>query len=402
MMTIREYEKIFPADCPCFDELSKFAGAGDFLSLGWQRDGGAYVQAKNYVGVIRLPSGYQIEILPKIYACEDVGNLRGLVVDMLRSLDEFAGKTFLNADLDTARLNLYEIFVRAYLEMVFDLVKRGLKASYVLREDNLNFFKGKLLVSETLRRNFAHREKFFVAFDEYGFDCPEHRLIKATLLKLLRGNVDKKKFRLANRLLAVFDSVKASTDYRKDFAATAVDKQNRAYNVVMAWTKIFLADKSFTAFAGKSDAVALLFPMERLFEAYVAHHARKNFSDRFNVKIQVAEKFLFDTPRRFALKPDILLSGDETIILDTKWKSAPAADDMYQMFAYATRYAAKKVFMLCPRSADENISYRSVDGLVVTVFHVDLRDTGASLKKLFPDGKSIIEGAADIDVEFYT
>ena len=87
MITIREYQKIFAADCPCFDELSKFTEAGDFLSLGWQRNGGAYVQAKNYVGVIRLPSGYQIEILPKIHACDDAGDLSIrtlLAVDDLR------------------------------------------------------------------------------------------------------------------------------------------------------------------------------------------------------------------------------------------------------------------------------------------------------------------------------
>ena len=63
---------------------------------------------------------------------------------------------------------------------------RGLKSLYALREDNLNFFKGKLLVRDNLRKNFAHREKFFVAFDEYGIDRPEHRLIKAALLKFRR------------------------------------------------------------------------------------------------------------------------------------------------------------------------------------------------------------------------
>lgn len=385
MITIREYQKIFAADCPCFDELSKFTEAGDFLSIGWQRNGGAYVQAKNYVGVIRLPGGFQIEILPKIYACDDDANLRGLVVKMLRSLDEFAGKKFLNAELDTANLNLYEIFARVYLEMVLELVKRGLKSSYVVREDNLNFFKGKFLIRENLRRNVAHREKFFVAFDEYSFDRSEHRLIKSTLLKLLRGTHDRKNFRLATRLLADFDSVSPSVNYNNDFAALSRDKQNRDYKIVMAWTKIFLADKSFTAFAGKSDALALLFPMERLFEAYVARYVRKIFSNRFTVKTQVAEKFLFDTPRRFALKPDIILAGDETIILDTKWKFQPSAGDMYQMFAYSKRYAAKKIFLLCPRNIDENISYRLNDGLDVTVFYVDLLDIDASLKKIFDD-----------------
>ena len=107
-MIVREYEKIFPNDCSNFDELRTFAEAGDFCNLSWR-----YVQAKNYVGVIRLPSGFQIEILPKLDAPDD--DLRGLVVKMLRTLKDFAGKKFLNAELLTEQMPLYEIFIRAYL-----------------------------------------------------------------------------------------------------------------------------------------------------------------------------------------------------------------------------------------------------------------------------------------------
>ena len=175
-MIIREYERIFADECPHFDELSKFTEAGEFLSFGWQRGRGAYVQAKNYVGVIRLPSGFQTEILPKLNAPSE--NLRGLVVDMLRTLEEFNYKKFVDANLDTARLDLYEIFIRVYLGMVTDLVKRGLKSSYVVREDNLNVFKGKLLVNENLCRNVAHRERFFVTFDEYSPTAPNTDLLR--------------------------------------------------------------------------------------------------------------------------------------------------------------------------------------------------------------------------------
>ena len=147
MLTVREYQKISAADCEFFDEFIKFSKAGEFMSFGWN-----FVQAKNYIGVIRLPSGCQIEILPKLDAPEE--KLRGLVVEILMTLKDFSDKKFRNASLDTARLPLYEIFIRIYLEMVSDLVKRGLKSSYVLRENNLNFFKGKLLVGQHVRKNF--------------------------------------------------------------------------------------------------------------------------------------------------------------------------------------------------------------------------------------------------------
>jgi len=133
MMTIHEYEKIYAGDCEHFDELRTFAEASDFLNLSWK-----YVQAKNYVGVIRLPSGFQIEILPKLQAPDD--KLRVLVMEMISTLKEFKWKKFYAADLSTSKLSLYEIFIRTYLEMVLELVKRGLRSSYTLREENLNFF----------------------------------------------------------------------------------------------------------------------------------------------------------------------------------------------------------------------------------------------------------------------
>ena len=383
LLTVREYEKIFAEDCPRFNELVKFAEefkfpeefksdkADDvlkFIELGFERRG-AFVQAKNYVGVIRLPSGFQIEILPKLAAPHD--DLRGLVVKMLRTLKDFAGKKFLDAELLTEQMPLYEIFIRAYLEMVAELVKRGLKSSYVVREENLNFFKGKLLVAENLRRNFAHCEKFFVAFDEYSLDRAEHRLIKATLFKLLHSTRDNRNFRLASRLLSDFDSVAQSLNYRKDFTEVFIDRTNREYATAMNWTRIFLSGRSFTTAAGKAEALALLFDMNKLFEAYVAEHIKRFFADRFTVKIQAREKYLFDTPRSFKLKPDIILERDEEkIILDTKWKFEIYPSDMYQMFAYAKKYGAKKIFLLCPPNVAESF-YRAED-FQVQIVGVDL------------------------------
>lgn len=375
-MIVREWDKIYREDCPQFDELAKFAEAREFLSLGWQ-----YVQAKNYIGVIRLPSGFQIEILPKIAGDEQ--NLRGLVVEMLRTLKDFSNKKFLNAEIDTSRLNLYEIFIILYLEMVSYLVKRGLKSSYILREENLNFFKGKLLINENLRRNFAHKEKFFVSHDEYNLNRPEHRLIKSTLIKLLHTTQDNKNFKLTRRLLNDFDSVEPSRNYHKDFAEILIDRTNNNYKIVVEWTKIFLQGKSFTSFAGKNDVVALLFDMNKLFEAYVAFYIKKYFS---NAKIQAREKFLFDNSTNYALKPDIIIKNDvETIILDTKWKFEVTAADMYQMLAYAKKYGAKKIFLLCPPNVEENF-YRTED-FEVKIFAVDLFNIKSAVDKLIEDIK---------------
>ena len=80
-LIVKEYDKIsaqnFPADGKYFEEFLKFAkefnanekfeDVSKFIRSGYNRDIGDFVQIKNYVGLIQLPSGFQIEILPKIY-----------------------------------------------------------------------------------------------------------------------------------------------------------------------------------------------------------------------------------------------------------------------------------------------------------------------------------------------
>lgn len=120
-------------------------------------------------------------------------------------------------------------------------------------------------------------------------------------------------------------------------------------------------NKSFTMFSGKSSAKALLFPMEKVFEAYVAKNIKKVFKEiGWNVSTQDRGYYLFYEPRnQFALLPDIVVDcGDRRkIIMDTKWKRLYNNErvnygisqfDMYQMYAYAKKYGTLEVWLLYP------------------------------------------------------
>ncbi|MBQ9498159.1 MAG: hypothetical protein IJR52_11380, partial [Selenomonadaceae bacterium] len=58
-----------------------------------------------------------------------------------------------------------------------------------------------------------------------------------------------------------------------------------------------------------------------------------------------------------------------------------SAGDMYQMFTYAKRYGAEKIFLLCPPNADGEKFYRAED-FSVQIFFVDLFDMDLRMKKL--------------------
>ena len=164
------------------------ADALDFMRIGYRRNLGEVVSIKNYVGLIQMKNGFQIQVLPKISFSEDEdeGNARTkkVFLRMLRSMRDFPSKKFNDASLKVDQMNLYELFINMYLQEARQLVKHGIKSDYIGQEDNLRYYKGKLLVNQHIRANLAHRERFYVSYEEFHPNIPENRLVKATLVKL--------------------------------------------------------------------------------------------------------------------------------------------------------------------------------------------------------------------------
>lgn len=378
------------------------ADALEFLKIGYRRNVGSIISVSNYVGLIQMKNGYQVQVLPKIDlgSNPDSGNeeTKKVFLRMLRSMKDFPSKVFNEANLKIDRMTLYEIFINMYLQEVRVLVKHGIKSAYVAREDNLNVFKGKLVINEQIKRNIAHGERFYVRYDEYLVNRAENRLVKATLIKLQGLSNSAENQKEIRQLLTAFEMVEASTNYQKDFAKVVIDRNTKDYDMLMRWSRVFLLNKSFTTFSGGQNARALLFPMEKVFESYVAQQIKKALHDLdWEISPQDKGYYLFDSPRRFALMPDIVItrSDGSRIILDTKWKSLvdkPKANygisqsDMYQMYAYSKKYETSEIWLLYPLNEEmrdhQDISFESDDGVKVKLFFVDVAKIEDSLLEL--------------------
>ena len=68
-------------------------------------------------------------------------------------------------------------------------------------------------------------------------------------------------------------------------------------------------NESFTTFSGSTTSRALLFPMESVYESYVAKEMKKVFGlDGWDVSSQDEGHYLFMEPKRqFKMRPDIVL-----------------------------------------------------------------------------------------------
>jgi len=428
LLEVREFEKIscnpdFKTEYAylpesVFRDLEEFihAFAGDdeysdaleFLKISFRRNVGDIISVNNYVGLIQMHNGYQIQVLPKIDFGDDADSkneeTKRVFLRMLRSMKDFPSKVFNEANLKMDRMTLYEIFINMYLQEVRKLVKHGIKSAYIAREDNLNFYKGKLVVNEHIKCNAAHGERFYVCYDEYLVDRAENRLVKATLLKLQGITNSAQNQKEIRQLLTSFEMVRPSVNHQKEFSKVVINRNTKDYDMLMRWSRVFLLNKSFTTFSGGTNARALLFPMEKVFESYVAQQLKKALVELgWEVSTQDKGYYLFDSPRQFALRPDIVITREDgsIIILDTKWKSLVdkprinygiSQADMYQMYAYSKKYNTPEIWLLYPVNSEmrnhQDISFDSDDGVNVRLFFVDVAKIENSMQSL----KMLLEG----------
>ena len=374
---IREFGRIYRGQGPdrfdavwlpprSFDLLQSFvaeqgASGGEVdraFRYGMQK-GVPFIQVRNHVGIIHLQDGTQLEILPKLLGHlpeakeEAILKSRRTFLHMLRHLRDSPFIALDQAQLKAARFPVLEVFIGAFLSELDQLVREGLQASYSAHTANQRYLKGRLEVGPHLQRNLLHPERFLVTFDTYALDTPWHRLLKRALLLLRPLTRALPNQRLLQRLTFVFDEVAASTSIEADWQRLDfTDRQYRRYHRPMRWARVFLQHQSFTNFSGSHQNLALLFPMERIFEDFVGHQLRQNMPgwslSQQDRRHHLVERFA--GRRAFGLRPDFVLSHPDgrVIVADAKWKRLDAAQrhpplgisqaDLYQLYAYGHKY----------------------------------------------------------------
>jgi 5-methylcytosine-specific restriction enzyme subunit McrC len=314
------------------------------------------VQVTSFVGVIRAADGFQIEVLPKVGKAIGGGKTeaRQLLIEMLRCLGGFRHIQTDSAKILATRMPLLEVFVAEFLRAVGNVVKRGMRCNYVAYQDNIFTLRGKLQLAQHLRQNLCRADRFFTEHDEFTTNRPENRLLHAALRCVLSFTASQENQQLARELRFAFADVPESEQVAQDFQRVRLDRGMDQYTEALAWARLILNEASPLTGTGNNRAPSLLFPMEAVFEAYVAKHLARQVAKPFTVKTQARSHALVRHQGQawFRLKPDLLVreAPSDRLVLDTKWKlidgSKPngtdkyglAQTDFYQLHAYGLNY----------------------------------------------------------------
>ena len=379
IITIREYEKIGANEnFKIFIDKNKFKKLKDFIKANNLDNGLKFFKIyenciipQNFIGTINVDN-ISIEIFPKIPLRKGNKELeKERFLEILECIETFNENIFEDLEIGTQNMPILEIFISNFVKEIEKIVKKGLVYSYTNKSENIYYFKGKLDLTNHIKYNFIEN-KFFMNFDELSVNSIENCLIKLGLekVKYISTNIENKE--IIYQLLAHFEEVNTiELDPTILFNKIIFNRKNDFYKKSLDLAKFFLLDESpYSIFFNDDRGVTgLFFPMETIYESYIANKLRqiinKKYSDKFSMRIQDNSHRVFDNCRHngrkidykknnitfFRLIPDIILeSKNEIIILDTKWKELNNPEKNGKIYNYNISKNFRYRGIICPKT----------------------------------------------------
>lgn len=359
------------------------------------------IALSKHCGLVRLGAGgagggVVLEVLPKIWdghggaaeagaaeRAEGAGRARRALLRMLALASGLSIAELDMAPQAAARATLLDLFIRSYLREALKVAKGGLLTRYVEFEHDLPVLRGRMLLVETERLAATRPGLVRCSRDELTPDNAYNQALLAAIERCRPHVHQAATERLWVEARAFFVGVSFVRMDAKRVAGLKRGRETVRYEEALRWAELLLGLLSPSLAAGASEAPALLFNMEPIFESWVARHERRRAPEGIEVRLKGSLRYLSTVAHRrpaaaagcdgaggargapqgraagrlktaFRLMPDVLLwpdgvdreEGAPAAIVDAKWKSLDPSKkdwgvdekDAHQLVAYLTRY----------------------------------------------------------------
>ena len=364
-ITLREYEETEPLDLSdsALQMLQTEVNSdGERLSVSFDRDGNAILQATQHVGIVSLPDGPTIQIRPKagqtnlLHLLRYAHGVESVTIERETSIS--AGRTFIEA-----LAALYE----AELENV---IRQGLHRDYRRVQDTEKHLRGRLNVQKQIQKQGVAPTQFECSYEELTYDTlPNRSVLFATsvLTRFVRDRTLKQSLLKHRHLLR--QRVTLTPIRPTALERVELTRLNEYYADLLRLTKLVLRSIYVREFmTGKQSSFALLIDMNQIFERAVERAVSEAVEERegWRVASQVTTRNLVtDGKHTISIRPDILVRDSDGQILlvgDAKWKlGRPPNSDFYQMASYQFAHDVPGILIYPEQRGDVETQYSVVD-----------------------------------------
>jgi 5-methylcytosine-specific restriction enzyme subunit McrC len=345
-------------------------------------DGNAYiVNPGSTVGVVRLPSGAQLELRPKV-------PLRNLLWMLSYVYD--VPHHLLNVPVEITRFDqVIEIVADVFSRMVERRIDLGLYRNYV--EENLSTVRGRIMIAADIHRNAFLRHRTYCRYTTFSWDLPENQVIRQVVHLLSGWGLSR---RLTGRLLTL-DSQLEEIE-RVQFRATDIyrfiyNRQSMDYKPIHRLCQLFLEGASLSEEGGDTSFDGFLLDMNVLFERFVTRALMERLESLLRLDVQLWMGL--DRENSVQMRPDLVISRDGThmLVADCKYKRLLSGEhkhhDLYQLLAYCTAMDIREGILIYPRH------------LVDVATQITVRGADVKLRELTVDlGGSTSEIICELDI----
>jgi 5-methylcytosine-specific restriction enzyme subunit McrC len=332
---------------------------------------GNIAKAKNYVGFIQTEKD-QIEIYPKVFKNHHLDSNNILLYQRhLFFWFDYCKKwkfPFSKINLKTfTHTDLPELIISLIARRFCDVISQSPILLYEEFEEGLQMPKGRINIPRYITTGLSNGNHHVIECDlePLQYDNRLNRIIKyvSRLLHL------KAKFRetrqLINDVIFLLDDVEDVICTSRQLDTIRINSFFYDYNEIIDLCRLVLDQQLYSDQYYEHRQWSLLFPMEYVFEDFIAGFIESKFSPKWKVEYQKSDMYLTDE-RIFQMKHDILLTSKATgqiILVDTKYKIRDRANhdkkkgiiqsDLYQMTSYAFRRGCNAVLLLYPNCSEE-------------------------------------------------
>lgn len=250
--------------------------------------------------------------------------------------------------------NTADLFAAILAKGISTQIKRGLGKSYVQQEEALSSIRGKINISESIKTQSILRKQLVCSYDEFSVDTKMNQTIKATVLLLLKSDIDKARKKELRKLMVFFDEVGDidlySVDWRMNY-----NRNNQSYQMLMGICYLAVKGLLHSQSDGSTKLMDFLDEqrMCRLYERFILEYYRKEFP-RISANASEIPWQLDDDSNELLplMQTDIMLSyREKVLIIDAKYYAHSTqvqygvhtlhSNNLYQIFTYVKNKEAE-------------------------------------------------------------
>jgi 5-methylcytosine-specific restriction enzyme subunit McrC len=333
-----------------------------------ERRGRVRIHARSWVGVVRFEQ-FELRIVPKL-----AGGNTGLVemIELAEGLSALR-RTKAARDLDATGAHLFDLIALLFAEASELVIRQGILADYVEREEDLPAVRGRLLADRQLLRRYGRVDRVECRFDEHDRDIPENKLLAMALEACARRVENTGVRRRVRQAHGIFADACSTHDADPTVLLEGMvyHRMNEHYRDAHELARIVLDGLGLDDVlrGGATRSFAFMIDMNRLFERFVRRLVERLLREHpCRVHYQKANKSILwdigsDRPYTRVV-PDLVVErlgeARSYLPIDAKYKlysdRKVATADIYQAFLYAFAHGEgplpRRALLLHPASTD--------------------------------------------------